>query len=383
VKGKPRYKDNWNIIIELGDDPQTGKRKQRWFSFRGTKAEAERRLTELLHQLDTGTFINPGKTTLGEYLGKWLNGYKPNLSPRGFERYQSIIDKGLIPALGHIMLTQLKPEHVRNYYTTMQEKNANPGTVRYHHAVLHVALETAVEWGLLGRNVADAVTLPRLRNGEMETWDEAEMTRFLEFARDSAYYELFYTALYSGMRRSELLGLRWQDVDLDFLQIRVVRGLHQLRDGSYVFTEPKSQKSRRTIALTPSNASLLREYREKRRQQCTMLGTQLTDDSLVFCHYDGNPFRPNSVTRAFKNLADKAGVKAIRFHDGRHTHASIMLKRGIHPKIVQERLGHSSIQITLDRYSHVAPGLQEAAAKSFDEGLHPEKNGSVSHSVAK
>ncbi|MDG7041497.1 MAG: site-specific integrase [Nitrososphaerota archaeon] len=295
-----RYKNLWTIVIELGYDPQTKKRKQRWFSFRGTKVEADKRLTELLRQLDTGSFINPGKTTLGEYLDKWLKDYKPNLSPRGFERYQSIINKSLIPELGRITLTQLKPEHVQNYYTAMEDKGASTGTVRYHHAVLHVALQTAVKWGLLARNVANAVTPPKPHNGEMETWDEDEMNRFLEFAKDTIYYELFYTGLYTGMRRSELLGLRWEDVDLDFLQIRVVRGLHQLRDGSYVFTEPKSAKSRRTIALTPSNASLLREYLEKRKQQCAMLGTQLTDDSLVFCHLDGKPLRPNTVTRAFK-----------------------------------------------------------------------------------
>jgi integrase len=377
LKTKPRYTDNWSIVIELGYDPLAKKRRQQWFSFRGTKKEAERRLTELLHELDNGTFVQPDKTTLGEYLSQWMKDHEQNLAPRSFERYQSVVKKDIAPVLGNITLAQLRPEHLQRYYTSQLEKDRSPATVRYSHSVIHVALKEAVKLGILSRNVADAVDPPRVKNKEMSTWEEDDINHFLEVIRDSAYYELFYTALYTGMRRSELLGLRWGDVDKEFFQISVRRGLHQLEDGSYVFTEPKSAKSRRTIALTPSNASVLREYREKQKQQCTMLGKQFTDDDLVFCHFDGKPLRPNSVTRAWQTLAGKAGLKVIRLHDARHSHASLMLKQRIHPKVVQERLGHSSIQITLDRYSHVAEGLQEAAAARFDEGLQVNKSGAL------
>lgn len=373
-----RFKNNWSIVIELGIDPATKKRKQQWFSFTGTEKEAEKRLTELLHQLDTGTFVQPGKTTLGEYLTRWLKDYKQNLSARGFERYRDIVTRRLIPGLGSIPLTQLKPEHLQRYYASQLDKDS-PGTVRYSHAVLHVALKEAAKLGMLYRNVADAVTPPRLHNGEMKTWSEDEVNHFLEVAKGSAYYELFYLALFTGMRRSELLGLRWGDVDLLSAQIQVRRGLHQLKDGTYTFTEPKSASSKRTIALTPSTSLMLKEYRERQDKARAMLGIALTDSDLVFCHIvDGKPLRPNSVTRAWETLAARAGVKVIRLHDARHTHASLMLKQGIHPKIVQERLGHASIQMTLDTYSHVAPGLQGAAAARFDEGLLPrQKNEDV------
>ena len=188
-----------------------------------------------------------------------------------------------------------------------------------------------------------------------------------EAAKNSPYYALFYTALFTGMRRSELLGLKWGDVDFTLSQIYVSRSLHHLKDGSYIFTEPKSVKSRRTIALPPSATLLLKEHHEKQKLERVMLGMSLTDGDLVFSHLEGKPFRPNTITRAWEVLAAHTGVKVIRLHDARHTHASIMLKQGIHPKIVQERLGHASIQMTLDTYSHVAPGLQEAAANRFDE----------------
>jgi len=237
--------------------------------------------------------------------------------------------------------------------------------------VIHKALQTAIKWGLLQRNAADGVDAPSKGHTEMQTWDDFEVRQFLDAAKDSVYYALFHTALFTGMRRSELLGLKWADVDLQ--QVSVSRALHQLKDGSYIFTQPKSEKSKRTIALSPSSVLVLAEHKERQQAVRTMLGETLAKDDLVFSTPQGSPLRPNTITRAWTTLAAKAGVKPIRLHDARHTHASLMLKQGIHPKIVQERLGHSTISMTLDIYSHVAPGLQEAAARSFDSLVNPER----------
>jgi len=373
-----RGNNSYSIVLNQGFDPQTGKRKQQWISVKGTKKDAEKRLSELLHQLDTGTFMKPGKTTLREFLERWLKDYRPNLSPRGFERYEGVVKIHLVPSLGSIPLTQLRPEHLQKLYTAKLNDGLSANTVRYHHAVLHVALQTAVRWGLVNRNVADAVSPPPVRRTEMQTWDEDDIARFLEAAKDTPYHALFYLALFTGMRRSELLALRWCDVDFVLSQVYVSRSLHQLKDGSYVFTEPKSAKSRRTIALPPSATLLLKEYREKQKLERAMLGIGLSDDDLLFSHLGGKPLRPNTITRAWTMLAARCGLKVIRLHDARHTHASLMLKQGIHPKIVQERLGHASIQMTLDTYSHVAPGLQQAAAERFDQALkHKAKNEAV------
>ena len=366
-----RGKDSYTIVLDLGRDPETGKRKQQWVSVKGTKKDAEKRLSELLSQLDNGIYVQPKKTTLADFLEMWLNEYaKNNLSPRGFERYSGIIRKHLIPDLGKVTLTQLKPEHLQKHYAAKLNDGLSSRTVRYHHALIHVALQTAVKWGLVSRNVADAVDPPRIRRNEMQTWDQDDVNRFLEGVKDSPYYALFYTALFTGMRRSELLALRWQDVDCIYCQIYVNRSLHQLKNGSFIFTQPKSAKSSRTIALTPSTILMLREYQEKQKLEREMLGTSLADGDLVFSNVEGKPLRPNTVTRAWTTLAARCGLKVIRLHDARHTHASLMLKQGIHPKVVQERLGHSSIQMTIDTYSHVAPGIQEAAAKRFDEILN-------------
>jgi len=366
-----RGKDSYTIVLDLGRDPETGKRKQQWVSVKGTKKDAEKRLSELLSQLDNGIYVQPKKTTLADFLEMWLNEYaKNNLSPRGFERYSGIIRKHLIPDLGKVTLTLLKPEHLQKHYAAKLNDGLSSRTVRYHHALIHVALQTAVKWGLVSRNVADAVDPPRFRRIEMQTWDEEEVNQFLEGAKESPYYSLFYTALFTGMRRSEILALRWQDVDCIYCQIYVNRSLHQLKNGSFIFTQPKSAKSSRTIALTPSTILMLREYQEKQKLEREMLGTSLADGDLVFSNLEGKPLRPNTITRAWTTLAAKCGLKVIRLHDARHTHASLMLKQGIHPKVVQERLGHSSIQMTIDTYSHVAPGIQEAAAKRFDEILN-------------
>lgn len=374
-----RGKNSYAIAVSLGKD-NTGKYKQQWITIKGNKKEAEQKLSEILHQIDNGTFLKPGKTTMVEYLNKWLLDYaKPNLSPRGYERYESIIRVHLIPSLGKIVLTQLRPDHLQSHYTAKLNSGLSALSVRYIHTVIHKALQTAVKRGLVTRNVADGVDVPRARRNDMQTWDEDEINRFLEAAQDSPYYELFYLALFTGMRRGELLALRWQDVDFIYSQISVNRTLHRLQggkygDGSYIFTQPKSERSRRTIALSPSVILTLKDYKEKQAAIRAKLGRSLKDKDLIFSDPEGNPLRPNTISRAWSLPAARAGIKAIRLHDARHTHASLLLKQGVHPKIVQERLGHASIQITLDTYSHVAPGLQEAAAVQFEKLISPRYN---------
>lgn len=362
VMGKDWYK----VKISMGKDENTGKYLARWFTVRGSRTVAENRLAELIHQYNIGALSKPGKVTIGQYLNKWLAEYvKPNLSAKGYERYEGIVRVHLAPALGNIHLTQLTPGRIQRLYIDKLEAGLAPRTVRYHHVIMHKALSTALKWGMVSRNVADGADIPRAGQPEINTWDAFEVSKFLESAKGSQYYPLFYTALYTGARRSELLALRWQDIDFIYSQIYISRGLHQLGK-RIIFTQPKTKKSRRTIALPPSAFLVLEAYRKAKEVECAMLGTTLKDSDLVFSAL-GKPFRPNSVSRAFSNMAVKAGVKPIRFHDCRHTHASLMLKQGVHPKVVQERLGHSTISVTLDTYSHVAPGLQEAAARGFDD----------------
>ncbi|MFC2024311.1 tyrosine-type recombinase/integrase [Chloroflexota bacterium] len=371
---RQKSKGSWQIQIYTGTKPD-GKPRRHFETIRGRKSDAQRRLTELLSSLDKGVYTPPGRLTVADYLHKWLKEYvRANLSPRTAEGYEHICNHYFIPCMGNVRLNGLKPEHLQHFYSIQLSNGLSAQTVRHHHNCLHKALQTAVEWGLLARNIADAVTTPRAQNVEMQTWDEDEISSFLEAVRQTRYFALFHTALFTGMRRSELLALRWCDLDLLLCQIYVSRSLHVLRGGQVIIRQPKSAKGRRTIALSPLTASVLREHREKRALERVMLGKPLTGEDLVFSGAEGKPLLPNSVTHAWIKLVRRTGIKPIRLHDARHSHASLMLKQGTHPKVVQERLGHASIQITLDTYSHVAPGLQEAAAARFDQAFAERYN---------
>jgi len=350
-----------------------GKKHWHWISGFRTMKEAKQRQHEIESQRDGGIFVKPGKMRLDEYLVAWLRDYVvPNLAPRTAEGYDFIIHRHIIPALGKILLTQLRPGAIQKYLSDKLSSGRLDGdgglsaqTVRHHHRTLHDALQLAVKQGLLARNPADAVTVPHVEKTEMHTLDEEGVHIFLE-ASKTEYYALFFLALYTGMRRSELLGLRWIDIDLDLCELSVNRSLHHLQNGTFVFRQPKTAKSRRLIALTPSTVIVLREHKERQRATQLLLGATFAEDSMVFCHPSGTPLLPSTVSHAWGKLAKRLHLK-VRLHDARHTHASLLLKQGVSIKVIQERLGHSSINITMDTYAHVMPGMQENAAKGFDE----------------
>lgn len=361
------------LKVSLGKNQQTGKYESYYETFHGGSTEAHKRLRQLLTELDKGVFTKPGKTTVADYLNTWLQDYcKPSLSPRTLQLYSYICRVHIIPAIGKITLTELKPQQLQKLYAAKLSSGLSARTVQICHVAIHKALKNAVRTNLLSRNVADAVDKPKIQRPEMHPMTESDLSRFLETAKQGQYHALFYTYLFTGMRRSELLAVRWCDIDLRGMQISVSRTLQYLNrvQNHITFKEPKSKMSRRLIALSPSTVFVLEEHRkaqEKMRESLQL--PPITENDLVFSHLDGSPLLPDSITRAWIKLARKCGLKGIRLHDARHTHATIMLKQGVHPKVVQERLGHSTISTTLDTYSHVAPGLQQAAARGFDEIL--------------
>jgi len=365
-------KDSYRIRVSVGKD-SNGKYIQHSETVIGTHPEAEKRLRQLLTELDKGIFVRPGKATVSEYLVRWLSDYvKPNLSPATHALYSIICTKHIIPTLGNIVLAELKPTQLQHLYAAKQVSGLSNRTVQLIHTTLHKALKNAVKAGVLSRNVAEAVDSPKVARHEMKVMNETELHIFLEMARNTEYYALFYTLLFTGMRRGEALALRWQDVDLLLCQLSVNRSMQYLDSAPIkdriTFKQPKTVKSRRLIALSPSSGAVLREHQESQNKQRLALGLPLvTDSDLVFSHWNGSPLLPSSITHAWIKLTRRCGLDGVRLHDARHTHASLLLKQGVHPKIVQERLGHAGIAITLDLYSHVAPGLQQAAANKFDD----------------
>ncbi|MFX1476418.1 MAG: tyrosine-type recombinase/integrase [Promethearchaeota archaeon] len=372
-----RSKGSWEVCLDVGRDPVTGKRLRQFETVKGSKKDAQKRLHELLHTREQGTYIKPTKLTVAQFLEEWLQDYvRTNTAPRTAERYQEIVRVHLIPALGSLPVVALQPHHIQKYYAQALETGRRDGkgglsaqTVHHHHRVLYEALKYGVKHGILIRNVAEAVDAPRPEHRELSILRSNEIRLILDATNGTPYYAIFFALAYTGLRRSELLGLRWADIDLEKATLSVVQTLHQLRGGKYIFREPKSKRSRRQIALSPKLAIMLWEHRFKQEQAWTLLGKPLLPTDLVFSHPGGRPIRPDNVTRALNTVVRSLGLKGVRLHDLRHAHATILLKEGVHPKVVQERLGHSSVSTTLDIYSHVVPSLQQAAARKIDEGL--------------
>lgn len=373
---KTRSKGSWTIIFNLGRDPATGKRKQQWVTVRGTKKQAETRLAELLNQMDTGGFIKPTKETFGSFLQRYLDDYiSTQIRATTLEAYQQR-GKHLIDGLGHIPVSELREEHLHKYYRE-KSKTLSPGTLIKHHNLLRSALSQGVIWRTLTRNVAEAVKPPKVSRKEMRALTGPEVHRMLEACEDTAWHSIFHTLTWTGLRRSELLGLRWKDVDLILASLRVVQSVQRLNTGEFIVQEPKTASGRRTIALSPASCLVLREHREKQEADATLLGRQLAEDDLVFSHPDGSPRDPSTLTLAFRRLTRRVGLDGVRLHDLRHTMASLYLEQGVNPKTVAERLGHASVTITLDLYSHCLPGVQEAAAVQFDTAMEQAKSTSA------
>jgi len=365
---RQKSKGSWQIQVYTGNGPD-GKPRRHFETIRGRKSDAQRRLTELLTSLDKGVYTPPGRLTVAEHLHNWLEGYvKTNCSQRTLDGYLSIIEHHLIPALGHIQLKQLNPQAIQSYYGKACE-TLSARTVHHQHRVMSQSLKYAVRQGYLGRNPAELVDPPSPRKKAMRTLTASEIEVLLARAQGSVvYYPIIYTAVSTGLRQAELLGLRWRDVDLDMLSISVSQVLYK-RKGVCQFKEPKTAHSRRRVAMTPKLALFLREYRAERESLYWQLGQPLTLDSLVFGSPEGVPLDPSMLSHAFGRTARQAGLGSVRFHDLRHTFASLMLLRGAKPKVISEALGHASVAFTMDTYSHIIEGMQSDAMALLDEVL--------------
>jgi integrase len=378
---KQRSKGSWTIVLDLGRDPASGKRKQQWVTIRGTKKQAETKLAELQHQLDSGGYIKPTKETVGSFLQRYLDDYiGTQVRPNTLEGYRQR-GKHLIAGLGYIALANLKPEDIHRYYKE-KSKTLSAATLVKHHNLLRAALSQAVKWQTLPRNVAEAVDPPRAERKEMRALSSSEVHLMLEACEGKPWHSIFHTLTWTGLRRSELLGLRWKDVDLDLATLRVVQTLHKLNSGTFIYQEPKTSSGRRSIALSPTSCLILRGHREKQASDAAIRGKDLTEDTLVFSHADGSPRVPSTLTLAFRRLIRSIGLQGVRLHDLRHTMASLYLQQGVSPKTVAERLGHASVTITLDLYSHCLPGVQEAAAAQFDMAMEEAKSASTEETPA-
>jgi integrase len=373
---RQRNKGSWEITIDIGRDPASGKRLRHFETVKGTKKDAQRQLAELLITIEQGSYVKPRHITFGEWLNDWLISYvAANCSPRTLDSYRSEITNHIVPSLGAIPLTELRAQHLQSYYAIALAQgrvNGSGGlsqrTVQYQHRIISESLSHAMKMGLLARNVAHALAPPRPKRPSVATVPAEDAASLLLASRETRFHAVYCTALFTGMRLGELLGLRWCDVDLQTSTLSVAQALLKRR-GVCQMVKPKSAHSQRLIAMSHALATLLRQHRAQQEVKRMLLGKSLEESDLVFAHPDGTPLDPGTVSKTFSKVLVKAGLPHLRFHDLRHTHATLMLRAGIHPKIVQERLGHGSIAVTLDTYSDVVGGLQEAAAHRFERAF--------------
>ncbi len=335
-----------------------------------TRKEAADKLAKVLSDRVEGIDYDDENMTLGEYLNRWLKGsVYGSVRQSTYDRDANLVQNHLLPALGGIKLKKLSPAHVQGFYRDRLDAGLSASTVHKMHAILHKALSQAVRWHMVPRNVTEAVRPPRPAPKEMRPLSTEETRRLLRAACGERLEALYVLAVTTGMRQGELLALRWQDVDLKNGTLSVRRTL--TRDGGRVIIgEPKTKKSRRSISLTPRAVEALGAHLERQLREIEILGDRYEDRGLLFATDTGGPVNPSNLRqRSFAPLLQKAKLPHVRFHDLRHTCATLLLSKGTHPKFVQELLGHATVAITLDTYSHAVPGMGKQTAKAMEDAL--------------
>jgi integrase len=375
---KERSPGHWAIIIDV-PDRATGKRRRKWHSFNGTKRQAQIECARLISGLQAGTYLEPSKTTLAQFLDRWLEHIKSQVSPKSHSRYCELARKNIVPLLGGTILTKLRAEAIDAAYAKALASGRrdgkgglSPQTITHMHRLLKKAIGQAVKWELLIRNPVDAASPPKANRGKMNTYDLDQTAEPIEAMRPTRMLVPTLLAVLCGMRRGEIAALRWKNVDLATGQLAILESAEQV--GSKVrYKTPKSGKGR-TLALSANLVHELRAHRLRQAEELLRVGIILSDDTFVVAQTDGTPLQPDTLTQDwFRKLANTS-LPRIRFHDLRHAHATHMLANGVHPKVASERLGHSKIGITLDLYSHVLPGMEADAAERVDAALQAAIN---------
>jgi integrase len=374
VKGHFKKRgDRWYFWVELDRGPD-GKRHQLSRGGFRTRKEAERAYAEACDEIRRSVFVKPTRTTVAGFLvGEWLPAIEASIRPGTHDHYANMVHGYVVPRIGARQLAALTAANLNALYAALllegrRQHGASvpaglsPKTVRHVHTLLHKAFSDAVRWGALSRNPADRAEPPRPRTPEMKVWDVAQLRKFLRHVESDRLGPIWLLMATTGMRRGEVVGLRWSDVDLDDCRISVVQ-THVLVNRKVIVSEPKTLKGRRSVALDPVTVGALRQLRRRQLEERLAHGELWTDSGLVAIHDDGTPINPRLFSSWFAQHARAAGLPPIRLHDLRHSYATAALGAGISAKIVSERLGHANIAITLDTYSHVLPNMQERAAE--------------------
>jgi integrase len=346
----------------------------RRLSFTGkSRGECQNWIKETTQQIDQGFTFEGADTTLKEFLSDWLVSIASSRSKSTVERYGWVVKHEILPLIGQYKLKDLKPDLLQGFYDHKIKNGRSNYMVRTTHKILNIALMHAVKLGILARNPCKATTPPRFEQKEMRIYDENQIQVLLNtaLALGDQFYPLYYLAIHTGMRQAELIGLKWEDLDWEKRTLQVRRQVVRFYDGSYEFSKPKSKAGYRTVTLGKQVLEVLRAQQEKVWQMRKTGGENWQEFDLMFPTRVGTPIQNCNLRRGFRKLLQESGLPKIRFHDLRHTAASLMLNYGIPVLIVSRRLGHAKASITLDVYGHLVPGKQEEAATLMDELMTP------------
>ncbi|WP_288427150.1 tyrosine-type recombinase/integrase [uncultured Agrobacterium sp.] len=376
-----RSPGKWGIVIDV-PDPETGKRRRKWHTFHGTKRQAETECARLVAEVNGGNYVEPAKTTVRDYFIHWLKHEKANVSPKTHQRYEELLLKNVAPVIGSITLNKLTAARIDGAWGHLLENGRrdgkgglSPRTVHHCRRVMLTAMDQAVKWDLLKRNPVALTRPPKVEKQQMEAFDAPQTAIMLDDFRENRVFIPALLASMCGLRRGEILALRWKDIDLASASIAVRQSAEQV--GTVVrYKETKSGKSR-VVALSSSVIEELKRHRLAQAEEQLKIGLRPTEESFVVAQVDGSPLKPVSLTHEWTRLLAKTSLPKIRFHDLRHSHATQLLAAGVHPKIASERLGHSTIGITLDLYSHVMPGMQANAAEQVDAAIQSARKPST------
>jgi len=364
----------WYAVVDVGTGGD-GKRKQKWHGGFKTRREAELALTEIVRSLEKHSYISPQRTTLAEYVhDEWVPMMRTQVKKSTWDSYRRNLENHVLPVLGGMPLQQLSSGHLNSLYRSLLgqgRRNGSGGglsakTVRNIHGALSKVLADAADQGLVGRNIATAARPPKPRKTgpkQIRFWTPAELGQFLAAVADDRLYALWHLAAMTGMRRGELLGLRWADVDLVDRRVSVRQTLISVAY-EITITTPKSH-SARVIDIDPETAEVMRRHRKQQQEEYTTAGAEFTSSSLIFGKPNGDVIHPDVISQTFDKRVARVGVRRIRLHDLRHTHATIGLRAGVPVKVMSERLGHSTPAFTLQQYAHVIPGMQAEAAEAI------------------
>ncbi|MDP4144125.1 MAG: site-specific integrase [Bacillota bacterium] len=372
--------DTWTFVVDIGRDPLTGKRKRKSKGGFKTKGECRAAAAEIISQFEKGTLIEETDLNLEDYLRKWLKEYAAkNTAYSTYSRYTEIINKTINPRLGKVPLAKLTALQIQEFYTyCIDTLKHSPNSVIRYHAVLSNALSMAVKWGLLNRNVCVNVSKPKKVHVEMKVLNESQLSKLLDGLKKTTLFIPVLIASQTGMRLGEICGLTWKAVDFDNSCLYVYSQLQPI-DGKLLPVSLKTKSSRRKITLSSLLVNEFKELKNKQDLDRQDFGDGYNTGNYVVCQEDGRPYDPKYISgnfrrviKEYKNkdgkcLAEQLEIPIIRFHDLRHTHATILLRADINPKVVSERLGHSSVSMTLDTYSHVLPDTQKDVANKLDE----------------